>query len=75
MSGLSTIIPGFGGPASCLTPLVEAVAAYFPPMYLSTIRGGVSPTTGKHIEGYLYTLAAYPASDDEVMTSTLPIRS
>ena len=40
--------------------LVEAVGAYFPPMYLSTIRGGVSPTTGKRIEGYLYSLGATP---------------
>ncbi len=40
--------------------LVEAVGAYFPPMYLSTIRGGISPTTGKRIEGYLYTLGATP---------------
>jgi predicted amino acid dehydrogenase len=40
--------------------LVEAVAAYMPPIYLSTIKGGVSPTTGQRIEGYLYSLGATP---------------
>ena len=40
--------------------LVEAVAAYMPPMYLSRITGGQSPTTGQRIEGYLYTLGATP---------------
>jgi predicted amino acid dehydrogenase len=31
-----------------------------PPMYLSRITGGKSPTTGQRIEGYLYTLGATP---------------
>lgn len=40
--------------------LVEEVAAYIPPMYISRITGGVSPTTGQRIEGYLYALGATP---------------
>ncbi|MEI2689875.1 MAG: serine carboxypeptidase [Anaerolineae bacterium] len=40
--------------------LVERVAAYMPPMYLSRITGGQSPTTGQRIEGHLITLAATP---------------
>ncbi|MFN2279838.1 MAG: serine carboxypeptidase, partial [Candidatus Promineifilaceae bacterium] len=40
--------------------LVERVAAYFPPMYLSRITGGQSPTTGQRIEGHLISLAATP---------------
>lgn len=40
--------------------LVERVAAYMPPMYLSRITGGQSPTTGQKIEGYLYSLGATP---------------
>ncbi len=40
--------------------LVEAVSAYMPPMYVSRITGGKSPTTGQRIEGYLYTLGATP---------------
>ena len=40
--------------------LVEAVAAYMPPIYLSRITGGKSPTTGQRIEGYLFTLGATP---------------
>ena len=40
--------------------LLEEVAAFAPPMYLSKITGGVSPTTGQRIEGYLITLAATP---------------
>ncbi|MCB0255727.1 MAG: serine carboxypeptidase [Anaerolineae bacterium] len=40
--------------------LVEATSAYMPPMYLSRITGGQSPTTGQRIEGYLYTLGATP---------------
>jgi predicted amino acid dehydrogenase len=31
-----------------------------PPMYLSRITGGKSPTTGQRIEGYLFTLGATP---------------
>ena len=40
--------------------LVEPVSAYMPPMYVSRITGGKSPTTGQRIEGYLYTLGATP---------------
>ncbi len=40
--------------------LVEAVAAYFPPVYLSRISGGLSPTTGQRIEGTLISLGATP---------------
>ena len=40
--------------------LVERIAAYMPPMYVSRITGGKSPTTGQRIEGYLYTLGATP---------------
>ncbi|MBK8045731.1 MAG: serine carboxypeptidase [Anaerolineales bacterium] len=40
--------------------LVEWTAAYMPPMYVSRITGGKSPTTGQRIEGYLYTLGATP---------------
>lgn len=40
--------------------LVEDVAAYFPPIYLSRITGGQSPTTGQRVEGYLFSLGATP---------------
>ncbi|MCU0490710.1 MAG: serine carboxypeptidase [Chloroflexaceae bacterium] len=40
--------------------LVENVAAYFPPLYVGKITGGVSPTTGQRIEGYLISLGATP---------------
>lgn len=40
--------------------LVENAAAYMPPMYISRITGGQSPTTGQKIEGYLFSLAATP---------------
>jgi predicted amino acid dehydrogenase len=40
--------------------LVEELAAFMPPLYLSKIVGGVSPTTGQRIEGHLITLAATP---------------
>ena len=40
--------------------IVETVAAYMPPMYISKIRGGVSPTTGQRIEGHLIALSATP---------------
>lgn len=41
-------------------PLVEAVSARIPPMYISTIRGGESPTTGQRIEGHLISLGSTP---------------
>lgn len=40
--------------------LVEAAAAYLPPMYLSRVTGGQSPVTGQKIEGYLISLGATP---------------
>ena len=40
--------------------LVEKAAAYMPPMYISRITGGQSPTTGQKIEGHLITLSATP---------------
>ncbi|WP_456426987.1 serine carboxypeptidase [Rhodocaloribacter sp.] len=40
--------------------LVEAVAAYLPPLYLSKITGARSPATGQRIEGYLFALGATP---------------
>jgi predicted amino acid dehydrogenase len=40
--------------------LVEAVAAYFPPLYMGRIQGGVSPATGQRIEGHLISLGATP---------------
>jgi predicted amino acid dehydrogenase len=44
--------------------LVEWVSAYMPPMYLSRITGGKSPTTGQRIEGYLDHAGRHPAPDD-----------
>ena len=40
--------------------VVEATAAYMPPMYVGRITGGQSPATGQRIEGYLITLGATP---------------
>lgn len=40
--------------------IVEPFAARMPPMYISRITGGVSPTTGQRIEGHLITLGATP---------------
>lgn len=40
--------------------LVETIAAWIPPMYLSRIKGGLSPTTGQRIEGFLLALGATP---------------
>lgn len=40
--------------------LVERVAAEFPPMYISKIRGIRSKATGEEIEGVLFTLGATP---------------
>ena len=40
--------------------LVEPIAAYIPPLYISRITGGQSPATGQKIEGYLYSLGATP---------------
>ncbi len=54
--------------------LVEAVAAYFPPMYVGRIDGGISPATGQRIEGHLISLGATPRQmvrHDERMTYRL----
>jgi len=40
--------------------LVERVTAHMPPIYISTVTGIVSPTTGQEVEGYLYALSATP---------------
>jgi predicted amino acid dehydrogenase len=40
--------------------LVENVAAWVPPIYLSKISGGQSPRTGQRIEGALISLGATP---------------
>jgi predicted amino acid dehydrogenase len=40
--------------------MVESFSARIPPMYLSRITGGVSPTTGQRIEGHLISLGATP---------------
>jgi len=40
--------------------LVEQVAAWMPPLYISTVRGARSPATGQRIEGHLISLAATP---------------
>jgi predicted amino acid dehydrogenase len=40
--------------------LVERVAAHFPPMYVSKIRGIRSKATGEEIEGLLFSLGATP---------------
>lgn len=40
--------------------IVERVAARFPPMYVSTIRGAQSPATGQRVEGHLIALGATP---------------
>lgn len=39
---------------------VENVGAWFPPFYISRVRGGQSPATGQRIEGFMYTLGATP---------------
>jgi len=40
--------------------LIERIAAQIRPMYLSRMRGIVSPTTGQKVEGYLITLGLTP---------------
>lgn len=40
--------------------VVESLAAWMPPMYISRITGGRSPATGQRIEGHLISLAATP---------------
>ena len=45
--------------------LVEEVAAYMPPMYVSRITGGQSPTTGQTYRGCSDITWRHPAPDDE----------
>jgi len=52
--------PLFGWTRHLPNDLVEMVAAYFPPLYVGRVTGGVSPTTGQRIEGYLLSLGATP---------------
>jgi predicted amino acid dehydrogenase len=52
--------PLFGWTRYLPDPLVEAVAAYFPPLYVGRVVGGVSPTTGQRIEGHLLSLGSTP---------------
>ena len=40
--------------------LVETVAAYLPPFYISRITGAQSPTTQRRVEGHLISLGATP---------------
>jgi predicted amino acid dehydrogenase len=40
--------------------LVESVAAWMPPIYLSRITGAVSPATGQRVQGHLISLGATP---------------
>jgi len=40
--------------------LVEWTASFMPPLFVSKVRGAVSPTTGQKVEGYLYALGATP---------------
>lgn len=52
--------PAFGWTRYLPDSLVETVAAYLPPLYVSRITGGQSPTTGQQIEGHLISLGATP---------------
>jgi len=40
--------------------LVERSAAYMPPLFISKVKGIVSPTTNQEVEGFLYALSATP---------------
>ena len=50
--------PLFGWTRFFPDSLVEAISAYFPPLLVSRITGGVSPTTGQRIEGTLISLGS-----------------
>ncbi|MCB9162181.1 MAG: serine carboxypeptidase [Caldilineaceae bacterium] len=52
--------PWFGWTRYLPDSLVEEVSAYIPPLYVSRIVGGVSPSTGQRIEGHLISLGATP---------------
>ena len=40
--------------------LVEWCAAFMPPIFISKVKGIVSPATGQEVEGFLYALSATP---------------
>ena len=40
--------------------MLEIIAAFYPPIYISCIKGAKSPATGQRIEGYLFSLGATP---------------
>lgn len=52
--------PSFGWTRLIPEKLLEWIAAWVPPVYLSRMTGGQSPTTDQRVEGYLYTLGATP---------------
>lgn len=52
--------PSFGWTRCLPDALLERIAAWVPPIYLSHIRGGQSPTTGQSVEGHLFTLGTTP---------------
>jgi predicted amino acid dehydrogenase len=52
--------PGYRWSKQLPDALVEWIAAWFPPIYLSRITGGQSSQTGQQIEGYLYSLGLTP---------------
>ncbi|MCX7789223.1 MAG: serine carboxypeptidase [Chloroflexaceae bacterium] len=52
--------PWFGWTRYLPDELVEAVAAYFPPIYVGKVSGARSVATGQRVEGYLISLGATP---------------
>ncbi len=52
--------PSFGWTRLLPESVLEWIAAWVPPVYLSRMTGGHSPTTGQRVEGYLYTLGTTP---------------
>jgi predicted amino acid dehydrogenase len=52
--------PSFGWTRLLPENLLEWIAAWVPPIYLSRMTGGQSPATAQRVEGYLYTLGATP---------------
>jgi predicted amino acid dehydrogenase len=52
--------PWFGWTRYLPDELVEAVAAYFPPIYVGKVSGVRSAATGQRVEGYLISLGATP---------------
>lgn len=52
--------PAFGWTQRMPDNILESIAAWVPPLYISRITGGQSPTSGQRIEGFLYTLGTTP---------------